>query len=70
MFDDLSNNEKMKYLLINFFDSDRKKLAKATHKSLETVNYWFRAKSKTVGSDTVELLLYKLNKSNCKLKLN
>lgn len=65
----LNNNEAMKYLLENYFDKDRKALAAATFKSESTVESWFRVKAKAVGDDTLELLLFKLNKSNRKITL-
>lgn len=65
----LSNNEAMKYLLQNYFDNNRKALAAAAFKSEATVESWFRTKAKAVSDDTLELLLFKLNKKNKKIKI-
>jgi hypothetical protein len=58
------NNRIMKYLLKHYFNDDRESLAKSCHKSEESVNSWFKTNCKHVQDDTVELLLYKLNKEN------
>jgi len=68
--DKFKNNRAMKYLLEEYFDNDRKRLAAATHKSASTVEFWFRTKPKAVGLDTLELLLYKINKGNKKIELS
>ncbi|GIC77648.1 hypothetical protein [Moritella sp. F3] len=67
--DKFKNNRAMKYLLEEYFDNDRKRLAAATHKSASTVEFWFRTKPKAVGLDTLELLLYKIKKGNKKIDL-
>ena len=69
MTDKFKNNRVMKMLLKDYFDGDRAKLATAAFKSESTVEYWFRSKPKAVGDDTLELLLYKLNPNNRKIKL-
>lgn len=69
MTDKFKNNRVMKYLLKNHFNNDRAALAKACHKSESTVEFWFRTKPKAVGSDTLELLLFKLNPKNKKIAL-
>lgn len=65
--DKFKNNKIMRYLLINYFDSDRKALAQATFKSESAVGIWFRTKANAVNDDTLELLLYKLNTENKKI---
>ena len=67
MEEKFKNNRAMKFLLDNYFNGNRKELAKAAHKSESAVEFWFRTKPKAVGDDTLELLLYKLNKKNKKI---
>lgn len=69
MEDKFKNNRVVKYLLETYFNNDRSALAKAARKSESTVEFWFRNKPKAVGDDTLELLLFKLNKKNKKIVL-
>lgn len=69
MNEKFKNNRVMKYLLETYFNNDRASLARATHKSESAVEFWFRKKPKAVGNDTLELLLYKINKKNKKIIL-
>jgi len=67
MEDKFKNNRVVKYLLETYFNNDRSALAKAARKSESTVEFWFRTKPKSVGDDTLELLLYKLVSTNKKI---
>lgn len=67
--DPLVNNHKMKYILDSYYAGNRENLAKDVNKSASLVDYWFRNSPRKVTTETLELLLYKLNGANEKFEL-